>query len=151
LSDVAIAQPVCARPGADAAPLCGRTAALRWTSRRSEVTCAGCLREIENRSVERAHKAAVAAAVKSPIRCDYCNAIATLMIPGGGPSERSFACGVHVGRAGASLGAVPGRARTDEPLPGRDHFLTLGTDAMLAKWQAHREAFVPEAYSSTDP
>ena len=137
--------PVCARAAADAPALCGRTGAVPWTSRQSEVTCTACLREIEQRDAERAHQAAVAAAVVDPILCDYCDAIAVVFIPRGGPSERSFACAAHQARAGAAVGAIPGQARTENPLPGRNHFTDLGTSEMLARWRAHREAFTPAA------
>jgi hypothetical protein len=47
----------------------------------------------------------------------------------------------HLERAGASVGAFPGQARTDDPLPKRDHFLEFDTVAVLARWRAHRAAF----------
>jgi hypothetical protein len=141
---LAAAHSVCARPAADSPTLCGRTGASPWTSRRSDVTCTGCVREIERRLAERAHQAAVAAAFADPILCDYCDAVAVVFIPRSRPADRSFACGAHVARAGASIGTLPGQARTDDPLPRRDHFLDLDTVAMLARWRAHRAAFIPD-------
>lgn len=138
------AHPVCARPVADAPALCGRTGTSPWTSRRSEVTCTSCLREIERRQAERAHLDAVAVAAAVPILCDYCDAVAAMFIPRSRPADRSFACLDHLKRAGASVGSSPGQARTDDPLPGRDHFLNLDTVAMLARWRAHRAAFGPD-------
>jgi len=137
---LAAAMPTCARADADASPLCGRIEVSRWTSRRSDVTCAACLREIDRRIAERAHQAAVQAAHQDPILCDYCDTAAVLFIPRGGAGERSFACDAHQARAGAAVGSIPGQARMDDPLPGRRHFVELGTTEMLARWRAHREA-----------
>jgi hypothetical protein len=120
--------PIHARETDTAVALCGDAGPSPWTKRRAEVTCEGCRAEIDRRLV---------------IRCDYCDAPAVMFFIRGGPAERSFGCADHEDRARRSLGARPGDGRTDSPLPGRDHFEKLGTAAMLARWRAHFEAFIP--------
>lgn len=122
--------PIHARETETSVALCGHEGPSPWTGKRNAVTCEGCRTEIKRRLA---------------IRCDYCEALALLFIPRGRPAERSFACAEHEDRARRSLGALPGDGRTDSPLPGRDHFETLGTLAMLARWRAHRD--VPPAFS----
>jgi hypothetical protein len=76
-----------------------------------------------------------------PIRCDYCDELATIYFPRGSAFARSFACRDHEGRARLGAGALPGHGLVDAPLPGRTRFENLDYGAMLERWRQHREAF----------
>lgn len=116
--------PTHARETATSVALCGDAGPSPWSKKRSAVSCGACRAEIKRRLA---------------IYCDFCEQMAVTFFPRGGPAERSFACAEHEDRARRSLGTRPGDGRTDSPLPGRDHFESLGTTAILGRWRAYRE------------